>query len=177
MKHFWPIITLLIALPAHSAGMTPLSKDDGFCSQLPDDSAICYEWRLTSAPDVHFIAYGYEDGIEYTFSRRLPGGKYDTIVMVHPVIRDELYADQLFWGYPWDITDVVLPEDGSRKKLLVNFDHDIVDDGEVYPPAWQKQVPAVLFIGHTTQPGMRVSALTFRPSTLRSTRSMARRTK
>ena len=173
MKQFWLLLTMLFSLPTYSAGMATVPKSDGFCGQIPDDTAICYEWRLVSDPDTHFIAYGYEDGIEYTFQRRSPDGTYHTIVMVHPVIRDSSHPDTLFWGYPWDITDVALPSKKSGKDLLVSFDHDIVDDGEVYPPQWQKQVPAVLFIGHSTQPQMTVLVRKFVPLTLRATRSKA----
>ena len=159
----------LLAQPAYSSEMVAISRDTGFCGQVEDKSAICYEWSLRSRQALRFVAYGYEDGIEYSFYTLSPDGKYEHVVRVHPVIRDSSRKDALFWGYPWDIRDIVI----SHKRLLATFVHDLNDDGEVSSPSWQKHVPAVLFIGRTTQPAMTVSQLRFKANTLDGIRSDA----
>lgn len=173
MKRLCSLLLLLLAQPAYSSGMSAVSEDEGFCGRSEDKSAMCYEWALSASPSIRFIAYGYEDGIEYGFYNLQSDDRYEHILRVHPVVRDSSRSDALFWGYPWDIQDIVLSGDEGDKDVLATFDHAIVDDGEVYSPAWQKQIPAVLFVGRTTQPEMVVTPLKFQPSALYDLRSAA----
>jgi hypothetical protein len=173
MKQLCGLLLLLLVQPAYSSGMAVVSINQGFCGRTEDKSAICHEWMLSSSPSIRFVAYGYEDGVEYSFYNLLPDDSYEHILRVHPVIRDSSRNNAFFWGYPWDIQDIALPSSKSRKSILATFDHSIIDDGEVYSPAWQKRIPAVLFIGRTTQPAMTVSPLKFKSSTLHGLRSGA----
>jgi hypothetical protein len=141
--------------------MSAVPPHFGFC--VGKDDAMCYEWTLTSDPSVRLVAYGYEDGIEYAFYR-LKNGVYKHLVRIYPVLQDSRYRDTYFWGYAWDIEDIVVASDKSS--IMATFKHSIVDDGEAYSPSWQKRIPAVLFTGRTTQPDMKVSVSEFKPSSL-----------
>jgi hypothetical protein len=79
----------------------------------------------------------------------------------------------LFWGYPWDIEDIALAPDRSKGVVLASFRHSIVDDGEVDSPAWQLRVPAVLFVGTTTQPQAVVKVEGFAPASIAALRHRA----
>ena len=173
MRKLLGLLLALVAQPAYSSEMVAISSDTGFCGQTEDKSAMCYEWSLKSRQALRFVAYGYEDGIEYSFYTLRPDGKYEHVVRVHPVIRDNSRKDALFWGYPWDIRDIVLSRSKNQERLLATFAHDLNDDGEVSSPSWQKRVPAVLFIGRTTQPAMTVPQLRFKANTLDGIRSDA----
>ncbi|SUS05883.1 conserved exported hypothetical protein [uncultured Defluviicoccus sp.] len=166
-------LALLVSLPATGAGMVTVPRAEGYCGSVPDKSAVCFEWRMAFDPDVRFLAYGYEDGIDYWFSRKSGDGRYQTIVAVHPVLRDESRPGRVFWGYPWDITDVALPDSGSDDAMLVSFGHGIVAEGEADPPEGQKRVPAVLFVGRTTQPETTVEVEDFVPLSLHEVRAKA----
>ena len=153
--------TLIFFCGAASAtGMSPVPQHSGYCAGK--DDAICYEWTLTSDPSVRLVAYGYEDGVEYAFYR-FKSGTYTHLVRIYPVLRDPAHRDTYFWGYAWDIKDIAVAPKGA---VMATFEHSIVDHGEVYSPSWQKRVPAVLFTGKTTQPGMTVAVLQFKPSPL-----------
>lgn len=153
---------LLLAGPAGAANMTPVAAADGHCHYAEAWGASCHEWRFAHDPSLRFIADGYEDGMEYWFATRRDDGTYAYLVRVFPVLRDPSRPGSLYWGYGWDIHDIVLPGGGNR--MLATFDHAIVDDGEVDSPDWQQRVPAVLFEGRTTQPGMTVPKLAFFPA-------------
>lgn len=146
---------------ASAAGMSAIPQQSGFCTDK--DDAICYEWTLASDPDVRVIAYGYEDGVEYAFYR-LEHGVYRHLVRIHPVLQDPARRDTYFWGYPWDIRDIAIAPD--KRSAMATFKHSLIDDGEVYSPSWQRRIPAVLFIGKTTQPDIKVPVLQFKPVAL-----------
>jgi hypothetical protein len=147
--------------------MTSVPEGARYCS---GKASYCYEWALDADPSIRFIAWGDEDGIEYTFHRKSQNNEYQYLVRVQPVLRDSTRSESLYWGYPWDIEDIAVNVDGA---VLATFRHDLVDDGEVYSHPWQKRIPAVLFIGHTTQPDMKVAKLRFRPITLPSLQKRA----
>lgn len=160
------------AADTRRAGMTPVPLAESRCSQYAYVPSICHEWALPSG--IRFVAQGDEDGIEYAFYRPTDG-LYEAFVRVYPVLQDASRPDTLFWGYPWDITDIARPDDPERGDLLASFDHDILDDGVAESPAWQRRVPAVLFVGRTTQPQVTVAPLAFRPGTVPGLRSESER--
>jgi hypothetical protein len=152
--------------------MSAVPAKSGFCL---DRDGICYEWKLSADPAIRLIASGYEDGVEYGFYRRSKSGKYRHVVRVHPVLKDSARPASYYWGYPEDIEDIALIPGAKGLMVSATIDHSIVDDGEVYSPDWPKKVPAVLFVGHTTQPGMIVPILPFKAFTIQSLRSRAAR--
>ena len=163
MRTLLILALFLLCSAANAAGMSAIPQRTEFC--VGKDDAICYEWKLTSDPSIRLVAYGYEDGVEYSFYK-LKDGAYKHLVRVHPVLKDEAHRDTYFWGYAWDIEDIVLAPNG--KAFMATFEHSLIDDGEVYSPTWQKQVPAILFTGRTTQAGAKVPLLQFEPSSLKS---------
>lgn len=166
-------LLLLLGNFADSSGMAAVPGETGFCGRLEDTSAMCYEWAFSAHPRVRFVAYGYEDGIQYGFYSLNSEGTYEHILRIYPVIRDSSQKNGLFWGYPWDIQDIVLVGEEGQQKIFATFEHHISDDGDVCSPAWQAHVPAVLFIGRTTQPEAKVPWLDFMPSALHGLRSAA----
>jgi len=166
------VVVLLVAASAASAAeMAAVPQDAGFCAHM---DGICYEWQLTSDPAVRLVAHGYEDGVEYSFYKKVRRS-YRHLVRIYPALRDDAYNNTLFWGYPWDIQDIAVVPDAKGKAFLATFDHSIVDDGEVYSPAWQKRIPVVLFVGRTTQPNMKVPLLPFQAIRLSTLRARAER--
>jgi hypothetical protein len=162
------IVALLLTVccaTSHAAGMTAVPEGARHCF---GKASYCYEWALTSDPSIRFIAWGDEDGIEYTFHRKSKSGEYQYLVRIQPVLQDSTRSESLYWGYPWDIQDIAVAPNGA---VLATFKHDLTDDGEVYSQPWQKRIPAVLFIGHTTQPDIKVPKLRFRAITLPSLQS------
>lgn len=114
-------------------------------------------WFINLDGDVEpeiFRATGYEDGIDYAiYDQDLKSGKEKLVSYVHPVIIDQ---DKTYWGYPWDITGMVVKKEGTDVFLRVSFDHDIVRDEVITIPDPTKKLPAVFFHGHSTQPSIPV---------------------
>lgn len=170
MRFLTAVVSIPLALcgalctPAIAAprAMTPVPANSGFCADPGD--GMCYEWKLEADPSLRVIAYGFEDGIDYSFYRRDRKGGYRRIVDFHPAMQDPTRPGQLFWGYAWDVHDIVLAPDG--KSFQATFDHAIVIDGNVDPMPGQKRTPAVLFVGRATQPDMKVKALRFQANTI-----------
>lgn len=133
-------------------------------------AGMCHEWTLTADPAIRFVAYGFEDGIDYSFFRRSESGMYRHLVRIHPLLRDASRPDSLFWGYPWDVEDLALAPSGD---LLVTFGHDVLDDGVVAEWPGQRRTPAVLFVGRTTQPQFSHPLLDFAPASLPALRADA----
>jgi hypothetical protein len=117
-------------------------------------------WFINLDKDVEpeiFRAIGYEDGIDYAIYDHNPvTGKETLLTYVNPVIREN---DKTYWGYPWDISDMMLKKEGNVVFLWASFDHDIVREGEITVPDPTKKFPAVFFYGHTTQPNIRVGQI------------------
>jgi hypothetical protein len=78
------------------------------------------------------------------------------LAYVNPVIREN---DKTYWGYPWDISDMMLKKEGNAVYVWASFDHDIVRDGEITTPDPTKKFPAVFFYGHSTQPNIKVGQI------------------
>jgi hypothetical protein len=101
-----------------------------------------------------FRATGYEDGIDYAiYDQNVSIGKERLLSFVNPVIIEN---EKTYWGYPWDISNMILKNEDNNVFLRVSFDHDIVRDEEITTPGPSKKFPAVFFYGHSTQPKIRV---------------------
>lgn len=122
-----------------------------------------YEWIIGDDHSLRLTASGYEDGIDYDLYRVSGDGRYTHLLAVNPVIRDASRDGGVFWGYPWDIQDITVSGHGHGIRLLASFKHDIAQDGNINIPDWQRQVPALLLEGKTTQPQMRVESIDFQP--------------
>jgi hypothetical protein len=78
----------------------------------------------------------------------------------NPVLVDESNTSKSFyWGYPWDIGNIITKKDGTQTKILCSFDHKVIRDGEIDIPKWQKKIPIIFFSGNTTQPDMAVGEI------------------
>ena len=167
---------LLLALSAFAAsasagGMSPVAKEKGYCLHY---DGTCREWLLDTPGDVHFIAQGYETGIDYSFYSRDASGRYLHLLRVRPVLKDDSKNGALFWGYSEDISDLA-PSAGTKAfTVLAAFDDTLKDVGEVYSPRWQKQVPAILFVGQTTHPEKKVAKLNIKATSLDALKEKAK---
>lgn len=173
MKALSPLLLLLLAPSAYATGMTAVPITQGYCEGRLDPASLCYEWALTADPSIRFVAIGYKGSIEYSFHRLSPHDTYEQVIRVYPVIRDGSRTGALFWGYPWDITDIAVPEKKDQGQFLASFEHAVTGDDDVQSAAWQKRVPVVLFSGQTTQRPMTVAPIDFTPTTLQAMRSQA----
>jgi hypothetical protein len=168
MRNFVIGFLLLYSSASSAAGMAVVPEENRYCYQ---NARYCYEWQMLSDPAVHFIAWGDEDGIDYSFYRKSKNGEYQHIVRVYPVLRDSSRDNSLYWAYPWDMEDIA-PSSGPGQ-VLATFKHTLLDDGEIRSPDWQKHIPAVLFLGHTTQPNITAPKLRFRSVPLLQLRAKA----
>ncbi len=148
--------------------MTQIPESERHCL---DRTTYCYEWQLVSDPTIRFMAWGDEDGIDYSFYRRSASNQYKRLLRVLPVLQDSNRPGGLFWAYPWDMTDIALDHAGN---LQATFAHDLQDDSDVDSPAGQTRLPAVLFIGHTTQPDVSVKHPEFHPFKLKKLQKSAK---
>ena len=153
-RAFW-ILLAALALPAHAAEMVPIPTEQAYCGKT---DAYCYEWKFERDPSLRFVATGYEDGGGFYFYRRSAKGAYRMLFAVYPAMTDASYPGQLFWGYAWDIQDIVLSSaNGKAFEIQAAFDHGYEEDGNWAPPEEQRSVPFVLFKGATTQPNMKLT--------------------
>jgi hypothetical protein len=104
-----------------------------------------------------FSATGYAEGIDYCFiDQDLKKGNDKVLFYFIPVILD---SDNKFWGYPWDISDLLIKLDNGLLKIKCSLDHEISRDGEVTEPQWQQDYPVICFSGHSTQPDIKVGQI------------------
>jgi len=119
-----------------------------------------YFWfvNIDSDPEPEiFSATGYSDGIDYCFiDQDLETGKDSILFYFNPVILDN---DKKYWGYPWDITDLIILNDKGLLKVRCSLDHEITRNGEITRPDWQSIFPVICFKGHSTQPNIKVGQI------------------
>ncbi len=106
-------------------------------------------------------AYGFEDGIDYSiYKQNLVTGKDSLLLRFNPVLLDSTNKlKPFYWGYPWDIADIVLTHKYNQTLIRCSFNHEIERDGVISIPNWQNKLPVILFYGKTTQPDMPVGAI------------------
>lgn len=164
----WKLLGCLLLLPvtASAANMAPVEKTAGFCAA--NQETYCYEWALTPTDQIRFVAHGDEYTIEYSFYRvdthgyrKLDG--YRKLADVFPVLQDPEHPGRLFWGYPWDITDIRLTEVIDSPALLSTTNHGIKVSDEYGTPVSDEVRPAILFVGTATQTDSEVEPLNFAP--------------
>lgn len=160
-----------LATSANAGGMSPVAKEKGYCFHY---DGTCREWVLDTPDNVRFIAQGYQTGIDYSFYSRDASGRYQHLLRIRPVLQDDSKNGSFFWGYSEDITDLAPSSSKKTLKVMAAFDDSLKDVGEVYSPRWQKQVPAVLFVGQTTHPDKTVPKLRFKAVDLDSLREQAK---
>jgi hypothetical protein len=104
-----------------------------------------------------FSAAGYSDGIDYCFiDQDLKTGNDKILFYFNPVIIDN---ENKYWGYPWDISDLIIQEKQGQIRLHCSLDHDITRDGAIKRPDWQNIFPVICFTGQSTQPNIKVGQI------------------
>ncbi|MCV9926376.1 hypothetical protein OIU83_01835 [Flavobacterium sp. LS1R49] len=94
-----------------------------------------------------FRASGEEDGIDYAFYD-IKNNKLEPLLYFTPILIDESKPNNYFFGYPWDISGILI----SDNKLLSSTINSIERDGNILIPTNQKSLPVIFFNGKTTQP-------------------------
>lgn len=149
---------------ASAKDMLPVRDGSGVCKSGGD--GFCYEWKMSIDPSIHFVGIGFEDGASYFFYR-VNKGKHTPLLRIYPVIKDARYPKQMFWGYPWDIKDIT-SQSGNEVVLHAaitlskKFEDSADQDVEDTTPTGQHRIPAVLFVGKTTQREMVVDPLSYK---------------
>jgi hypothetical protein len=156
-------VLALAALPAQAKklNMFAVPEAQAHCAAELADGAYCYEWKLVADPSLRIVSSGYEDGGSVIIYRRDARGRYRHLAEVLPALQDPRYPGQLFWGYSWDIEDIKVVTHGRRVRIMATFDHPELDRmlaGEVTAPETRA---LVLFVGKTTQPGMKLASVGF----------------
>jgi len=97
-----------------------------------------------------YSAFGYEDGINYGFfDLDMKLGKEELIFYFNPVINEDKKS---YWGYPWDISDLITRTAEGTVQINCSLEHRIVRDGNIIFPEDQPTFPVIFFTGHSTQP-------------------------
>jgi hypothetical protein len=112
-----------------------------------------YRWfiNLDNDPEPEiFEVVGDEDGANYVIAdQNLATGKDKTLLYINPVIIEN---QKKYWGYPWDIQNIIARKNGANTELFCSLNHKIIRDGnEETDPKLQKQMPVLFFTGHHTQ--------------------------
>ena len=119
-----------------------------------------YYWFVNLDNDVEpeiFSANGYEDGIDYAiYDHDLKSGKEILLFYLNPIIIED---EKTYWGYPWDISDIIIKNENGKVFLKASIDHDIERDGEITLPDPTKKFPAIFFYGHSTQKNIKVGQI------------------
>lgn len=152
---------LFTSVLAYSAGAPVEMK--ALSEMKPVDQDYYYVWQINlddKPGDEFVVASGYSDGIDYSIYRDFRNEK-SLVCRFSPVLIDPSKESQPFyWGYPWDIKNIVTRKDGGRTKIRCSFDHKITREGaEIDVPKWQNQVAAIFFTGKSTQPDISVGPI------------------
>lgn len=119
-----------------------------------------YSWfvNIDNDPEPEiFLASGYEDGIDYAFyDQDLKTGKNNLLFYFNPVIIEN---NKHYWGYPWDISDIIIKSDSSKIYIKSSVDNDMERDGNITIPDTTKKIPAIFFYGHSTQKDLKVGEI------------------
>ncbi|TPG41964.1 hypothetical protein [Flavobacterium pectinovorum] len=94
-----------------------------------------------------FRASGEEDGIDYAFYD-IKNNRLEPLLYFTPMLIDESKSNNYFFGYPWDILEIVI----SDNKLLMSATDNVERDGNIFIPKNQDFLPVLFFKGKTTQP-------------------------
>lgn len=94
-----------------------------------------------------FRAFGEEDGIDYAFYD-IKNNRLEPLLYFTPMLIDESKPNNYFFGYAWDISEIVI----SDNKLLMSATGNVESDGDVFIPKNQDFLPVLFFKGKTTQP-------------------------
>jgi len=99
-------------------------------------------------PEV-YTAFGYEDGIDYAlYDLDLNAGTENLLFFLNPIIRT---GENHYWGYHWDIMNMLVKIVDGEVKILSATDHDIIRDGVITIPDDQLILPCIFFTGKSTQ--------------------------
>jgi hypothetical protein len=114
--------------------------------------------NIDSDPEPEIVsASGFSDGINYCFiDQDLASGKNSVLFYFTPVI---LESDIEYWGYLWDIKDLLLKLENGQLRVKCSLDHKVERNGEIIRPDSQSQLPVICFSGESTQPNVNVGQI------------------
>lgn len=118
--------------------------------------------NLDDDPEPEIVsASGFEDGIDYSiYDQNLVKGTDVLLFRFNPVLIDTSNTQkEYYWGYPWDVTNIMVKAEGGSVRIRCSLNHDIERYGAIDIPTWQKKLPAIFFVGKTTQPDIEVGTI------------------
>ena len=123
-----------------------------------------YRWFINLDNDFEpeiVSARGYSDGMTYAFYDQNPINWSEKIILsFNPILLDASNkSKEYYWGYPWDLTNIISRIDKGMIQIRCSLDHDIIRDSENYVPKWQKTLPVIFFTGKTTKPSVKVAPI------------------
>jgi hypothetical protein len=123
-----------------------------------------YKWfiNLDDDPEPEIIsAYGFTDGVDYSiYDQNLAKGSDILLFRFNPVLIDSSNKQkEYYWGYPWDVTNIITRVENEVIRIRSSVNHDIIRDAYINIPKWQQTLPVIFFEGKTTQPDIEVEAI------------------
>jgi len=118
--------------------------------------------NLDEDPEPEIVAAdGYSDGIDYSiYDQNLEDGSTSLLFRFNPVLIDDSNKQKdYYWGYPWDISNIIIRSNNGVLQVKCSLRHGIARDGEIDTPEWQKMLPAIFFEGKSTQPNIQVGKI------------------
>ena len=153
------LLLLSINVYSQSEGFHLIKWNDSFQDTL-SDARYYFAWKISNIDSLLIVAEGYEDGIDYSFYKINKTNTLKLLFRFNPILIDSTnMLKKYHWGYPWDISDIIVDEGSDTQKLLCSINHSIERDGVIDIPSWQKILPAIFFIGKTTQPKIDVGGI------------------
>ena len=124
------------------------------------DVRYYFAWKISDIDSFLIVADGYEDGIDYSIYKISNTNSLKLLFRFNPILIDSSNKlKKYYWGYPWDINDIKTSKDKDTLKFMCSINHSIERDGVIDIPSWQKVLPAIFFIGKTTQPNISVGKI------------------
>lgn len=106
-------------------------------------------------PEVIYVLL-YEDSSEVSVYELNLKGNDKLLFDLNPVIIDRARGNQEYWGYAWDIKNIIARRNRGEIEVLCAITS--VPEFEQEPRKGFRHVPAIFFTGSTTQPESRIKA-------------------
>jgi len=150
--------------PASSVNPNPYAYEYWFTSRFKlvkktprniDDYYFMWFANLGRSKQPYVIlAEGFSDGIDYAvYGQDFTTGRDTLLFRFYPVLLNSIAGKRIFhWGYPWDISDLLLKDQRGIPLIHCSFDTlKNADEGTSDMPSWQRRVPILFFSGKSTQ--------------------------
>ena len=150
---------LFINVYSQSEGFHLIKWNNSYQDTL-SDSRYYFAWKISNIDSLLIVAEGFSDGIDYSLYKIDKTNSLKLLFRFNPILIDSSSKlKKYYWGYPWDINDIKTDRNKDTLKLLCSISHSIGREGIMDIPKWQKILPAIFFIGKTTQPEITIDGI------------------